>query len=402
MKKALVVLLILAVAGGAFAEVNFTGEVKTGLGLVYDTLNETAYLEAYNRDAEQAFQFRLNGAVANEGDTAGLKFRLQQRFSGFSIPYAFGYLNAFSNLLTFQGGLIDDGTFNSGGGILDADAGEGVGTNILVRPIANLVIGAGAYAASGFAIPTTAGTGTAGTGYAKTGDAKYTAGLSFTAPNVVKFVTSFRTKNKLTAPTDGGSHNQLIAGINILALSDLGLKLVLEGRFTDIGEDNEVDPMDVDGFVTVGYTKDALSLGLNFALYKVGVNKPSGSTISDDPVLAFWLYGSYAVTESIVPRLDVAFVLNDYADGYKTNGGDQMTWHHKAFTASKGSGSPATGGNKDQKLIAFKPAVLLKIDANNTLEIGDYVGVHLDANKVFGDKDTLITNAFYIDYVFKF
>jgi hypothetical protein len=126
MKKALVVLLILAVAGGAFAQLNFTGEVKTGLGLTYDNVDKTAHLQAFSRDAGEIFQFRLHGDYANQGDTAGLKFRLQQRIGTPSIDYAFGYLNAFSNMLTLQGGRVDDATFGSGGGILDADSDEGV------------------------------------------------------------------------------------------------------------------------------------------------------------------------------------------------------------------------------------------------------------------------------------
>jgi hypothetical protein len=191
--------------------------------------------------------------------------------------------------------------------------------------------------------------------------------------------------------------NQFIAGVNKLALSDLGLKLVLEGRFTNLGDDNNVAPMNVDGFVTVGYTADPLSLGLNIALYKAAVNKPSGSPISDDPIIAFWLYGSYAVTESIIPRLDAVFMLNSYDDLYRSD--TQGNWKYKNFTKAAG-----IAGNKDQKLIAFRPAVLLKIDANNSFEIGDYVGIYLDKNKVarFGNKDTAIGNVFYIDYVFKF
>jgi hypothetical protein len=400
MKKALVVLLILAVAGGLFAQVKFTGEVKTGLGLVYDTAYKTAYLEAFGRDAEQPLQFRLNGAVTNEAGTAGAKFRVQQRFAnatseaapaeyaGLTVPFAYGYLNAFGTLLTLQGGLVDDGTFNSGGGILDSDSGEGVGANALVKPIDNLVIGAGAYAAKDFGGIYTKGDEEK---YSKSGDAKYTAGVSFTAPGLVKFVTSFRTKSDWES-------NQAILGINVLALSDLGLKLVLEGRFTDIGEDAKTSsPMDVDGFLTVGYTKAPLSLGLNAAFYKTGINKPSTSTIPDEPIIAFWLYGSYAVSESIIPRLDAVFMLNSYDDSTKTDG-TQSKWHYKNFTKSAGKSS-----NKDQKLIAFRPAVLLKLDANNTFEIGDYVSIKMDKEPKFRDeKKSLISNVFYIDYVFKF
>jgi hypothetical protein len=386
MKKALVVLLILAVAGGAFAQLKFTGEVKTGLGVVYDNASSTAYLDAFSRDGEQPFQFRLNGAYANEGDTAGVKFRLQQR-AAFSVDYAFGYLNAFGNKLTLQGGKVDDGTFNSGGGILDADSGEGVGTNILIKPIDNLVIGLGAYAANSLPLDG------AYTPYKKLDDAKYTAGLSFTLPEVVKIAASFRTKNALTA--DAAAHNQTIASVNILALSDLGLKLILEGRFTDLGEDDKHELMDVDGFLTVGYVKDALSLGLNAALYQAELNHP---TKVPDPVIAFWLYGSYAVTESIVPRLDALFMLNSYADNFTNITGGQNKWHYKNFNRDAG-----TAGDKNQKLVAFRPAVLLKMDANNSIEIGDYLGVHINKNKVAAwDSDTLITNAFYIDYVLKF
>ncbi|MDR2095846.1 MAG: hypothetical protein LBP76_10070 [Treponema sp.] len=383
MKKTLIFLLILAVAGGVFAQdLKLTGEAKMGLGVRYDTSSEEAHLIPFGRDSEQGVHFRLNGAYATEGDTAGVKFRLQQR-AEFTVPYAFGYVNVFNNLLTLQGGLIDDGTFNSGGGILDSDAGEGVGTNILVKPIEGLVIGGGAYAASGVghlkSLP-------------KLGDAKYTAGFSYAMPDLFKIVTSFRTKNWIQGTENLGEsvlneQNQLIVGANILALSNMGLNLVLEGRFTSLGEDKELD---IDGFATIGYAKDALSAGLNFALYQADINADD----VPDPIIAFWLYGSYAVSDNIVPRLDVAIKLNDttITDGYK--------WHHKHFTRN----ADATG-DPDQMLLSFKPAVLLKIDANNSIEIGDQLSVQLNKDKGYGpklDKDSNIVNSFYIDYVFKF
>jgi hypothetical protein len=426
MKKALVVLLILAVAGGAFAQgLTFTGELKSGLGIVYDSVGETAYLEAFTKDGEQPFQFRLHAAYANAEDTAGLKVRLQQRTGTPTIDYAFGYLKAFSNILTVQGGKVDDGTFNSGGGILDADSGEGVGANLLINPIDNLVIGLGAYAADNLTnfsflssstttsltpvvLEDPAGnpildangdeqygvvsstTTTAAAGYPKTGKGKYTFGLSYTVPEIVKVVGTFRTKNTLT--TNENSHNQLIAGVNVLALNSMGLKLVAEGRFTDIGEEKAVDLMDLDAFVTVGYTWNALNVGLNFAFYKAGLN----SDISIDPVLAFWLYGSYAVTEKIVPRLDALIMLNSYNDNYGLNG-SQTQWHNKNFTRIAG-----VAGNTNQKLFAFRPSVALKIDANNSFEIGDYIGIHVNSNPVFNGKESLFSNVFYVDYVLKF
>jgi hypothetical protein len=390
MKKALVFLMILAVAGGIFAQdVKFTGEVKTGLGVLYDTTSEEAHLVPFSRDGEQPFQFRLNGAYATEGDTAGVKFRLQQRGS-FSVPYAFGYLNVFDNLLTLQGGLIDDGTFNSGGGILDADAGEGVGTQILVMPIDGLVVGGGAYASDGFGDLAV---------FPKLGDAKYTAGFAYTMPDLFKIVTSFRNRYWTKSSGDVTS-NQLIVGANILALSSMGLKLVLEGRFTNLGEDKDAGVFaNVDGFLTVGYTKDALSAGLNGALYLSAINADD----VPDPIIAFWVYGSYAVSDNIVPRLDVGIKLNDNIIAGGQAGFLNITgyqWHHKHFTRDAGS-----IGNKDQTLLSFKPAVLLKVDANNSIEIGDQLSVQLDKNKGFGpkfDKDSNIVNSFYIDYVFKF
>ncbi|MDR0877496.1 MAG: hypothetical protein LBN21_05545, partial [Treponema sp.] len=125
MKKILGVLLLLAAAGVLFAqEFKWNGYVNSGLGLVATDKNGVDnYLTAYGNDSWQyGYRLRLDGAYTNADANAGANFRIQSqatRDAFISIPYAYGWVKFLGDgVFTLKGGLVDDGTWNSGGAIL--------------------------------------------------------------------------------------------------------------------------------------------------------------------------------------------------------------------------------------------------------------------------------------------
>jgi hypothetical protein len=522
MKKALGVLLILAVAGGAFAEgLTLGGEINYGLGfnsIGIDSVEDFA--AAFGKDSERwQGQFRLNGAYVNEAATSGVKFRVQLRDAQFApngaipgitanyltgvtydylnpdpdavaagylspipsltttsasgsyffpelvpaIAFGFGYINLLDDILTLQGGIIDDGTFATSDAILGGDVDEGLGTQVIVRPISGLSLGVGVYAgetkanpSDGARIRVAGGNNTATDRFTvDPKNLKYTLGVAYEAPELAKFTVSYLPQisgrdapipttwrtwvaNPGYVPGVTGSYpliertiagpgeadkqgrffnpSKVRVGANILALSDLGLTLnvafeatELNGDFSDFGTFN--------AFLTVAYKiTDDLNAGLNFALYT------SQAENQDDPVFAFWLWGQYAINSTLSARLDADIVLGSYPgtvgsvasfDAFGNRERDPLTgqrltrpsatldyrYHNKFFTTAH--------YNSDEKLIAFRPSFSIKVDKNSSFEIGDLISIYMDSRDVFQSNDgtfknTVIKNAFYVDYKFVF
>jgi hypothetical protein len=179
MKKLLIALFALSVAGVAFAQdatpsLKFSGYINSGLQYVSaDTdsgLDEG--LNSYAQDAEvKGFRLNLNGAYVN-GD-AGANFRLRAQgpntdlngsdtdgdgviddvsYSGtydVFIKYGYGWANLFEGKAKVKGGIVDDSAWATAGDIGD-DVGEGTGVLLQFLPIDGLNVGAGVYAKDGF------------------------------------------------------------------------------------------------------------------------------------------------------------------------------------------------------------------------------------------------------------
>ncbi|MDR2900632.1 MAG: hypothetical protein LBV20_03840 [Treponema sp.] len=141
MKKLLVVLLILAVAGGLFAQ-GFTlgGVLKTGLSVKGDDV-------IVNHSGDDLNRLDLNGAYAAED--FGVKFGLRsdnvggKAFTSQAIELynAYVWVDLFGDMANVKAGKIDDGVWGSGGDV-DKGFGGGSGLRLEVTPIAGLNFGA--------------------------------------------------------------------------------------------------------------------------------------------------------------------------------------------------------------------------------------------------------------------
>jgi hypothetical protein len=155
MKKLLIVLLILSVAGSIFAVDlgdGFTlgGEVKSGFGIFSqddgdDDNGDDTYIQALNDDAGSPLRGRLNFGWA--GDVGGTKFRLQANSGtdAVTMPKAFGWVNLLDKKIVIWGGHGVDDIYGTGADDVlyykNVDGGDQV--RIEVRPIGGLSLAFG-------------------------------------------------------------------------------------------------------------------------------------------------------------------------------------------------------------------------------------------------------------------
>jgi len=236
MKKALVVFLILAVAGGLFAAPTFSGSVETGFGIGFD-----------NKDDDNAKP--LVGWIANRGEhgliadlnvsgsgggpdkdgnpnpygtwgaAMGVRGRADNRLggSGYTVMINGGNLWWQPNSLAYiQIGTGGPGGFGTPGGIgasqsvLDND-----GLKFRLTPISGLNIGAHAYYNNG---------------KKNLEDMNIGLGVNYTMPDLLNIVANFRykpegeTKNSAGFVTKSEDNKfDAAAGANFLGLSAVGL-----------------------------------------------------------------------------------------------------------------------------------------------------------------------------------
>jgi hypothetical protein len=146
MKKLLIALLALSVAGTAFAAdpaLTFSGALKTGIEFSSNdatSADEDGTVSLYNDDAGKFTRLDLNGAYT-DGDF-GMKFQLRTNdLTAPSYNYAYAWGNLFNNMVTFKVGDVDDGAWATEGDE-GFDVADGNGLQIQVKPMAGLNLGA--------------------------------------------------------------------------------------------------------------------------------------------------------------------------------------------------------------------------------------------------------------------
>jgi hypothetical protein len=120
MKKALLVLLLLAVAGGLFAQVTITGNVYGGLRATLADRGHNWALGWYNNNLGGSNQVRLNASYRNDDGTAGgnLSLRASSPLTGTTVIPFFhtyrGWFTMFDGALKILGGKWTEGEFCEG------------------------------------------------------------------------------------------------------------------------------------------------------------------------------------------------------------------------------------------------------------------------------------------------
>jgi hypothetical protein len=150
MKKVLVVLLILAVAGGVFAQdITWSGTVETGVHIQKHEGQDDATIWAYNDDNINGLRAKLQAAIA--GDNWGFKIGVKSEtwivddpgsseLDRVLIYNGFGWFDFLDKMINVKGGLIDDAVWTTRGD-QDFNLSSNVGVRVEVTPIEGLNVG---------------------------------------------------------------------------------------------------------------------------------------------------------------------------------------------------------------------------------------------------------------------
>ena len=145
MKRALIILLILGVAGGLFAQdLVWTGGVTTGAFIELGDDYDDPIIYADDDDSGDAVHGWIH-AKYDAGDwglQVGSVASIESGDGAGAVFYdAHGWIKFLSGMLTVRGGLIDPAVWNTGGEI-DENVSSGLGIRVEVEPIDGLNIGA--------------------------------------------------------------------------------------------------------------------------------------------------------------------------------------------------------------------------------------------------------------------
>ena len=288
MKKALIVLLLLAlVAGGLFAQFSIGGYVRTGLmvGIEDDTT-----LHIYNPDPANRVRVNLEPTFTNADGTAGAKVRFRfnaavDNTSAASFEWGWAWFEPIDNVLRVSAGFTDD-YFTGTGGAFDETYNVGAGRGLFLRldPLAGLVVGASVQPALN-------------AGGVEFGDARYAFGLKYTASGLLAAAANLRYTGGETSATNAS------LGVDFLGLSGLGFsKLAVDAVITDLGDNFETA-----GTVGVGPRVD-FRFGDFSGRARARVWVPGVGKV-EDLDLGAELYGQYPLSSTITFKTGVGYAL---------------------------------------------------------------------------------------------
>jgi hypothetical protein len=440
MKKLGIVAVLLAAgafaASGLFAQgLVLDGYINSGLGVVISTEEDAPdpFLAAAGTDSwENAYRIWLNARYTSEAGNVGAHIRLQASggYNFLSVPIAYGWFSAFDKILTVNGGIVDNGTWNTGGAYFAPDQGEGLGTLIKVSPISGLDLGVGAYLIE---VPG-AGADNAtisdpygmegisfGTGrfYAnELDDVKYTFNASYTLPDLLKFIVTYRPKAYLASALA----SQARVAVSVLAVPNLTAILELDlgnlqdfkalktgdrdawDRLVDPADDDRDEILDEDGYsldppqykptVKALDASGKINIGetfqYNMGSLSVGLWGVQWISQAEDTDFSFYLnpWVSYAIG-SIVPRLDLGYG-NGVRANFYNNG---LNWRR---------GNVGAMYDSDYSVISIRPSVKINLDSTTFVEIGDLIDIDGGPDNTWGTDNSKISNVFYVDFKWSF
>jgi hypothetical protein len=323
MKKALIGLLILAIAGGVFAqEVNFGGGVTTGLWIdIQDGADEIG-VRGDDDDSGDAIHAWFD-ATYDAGDwgvalgsVAGFDSDPENAKAGSLEFYnAHGWMKFVDGMLTLRAGMIDPAVWNTAiytAAELDDNLSSGGGLRLEVTPIDGLNLGAF------FSYPN--GGSLAG----KIANFFQETALGFSYGNDMFGISATL---KLYSEEDLGyreadSDMKLIFGFGFMGIP--GLAIGVEGKVDHLGAYSDAGEIEV--WEEVDYTLGPLSFGVHAKEILLGHGDVSFSEFMAKPLV------SYAVTDEVTVGADVPITMADIGDGLGFASFGVNAWLKYAFT----------------------------------------------------------------------
>ena len=345
MKKALVILILLAfVGGGLFAQtVAVAGQIEAGIAVVKQEAAEKVSFGIVSPTAwVDGQRTQLLFTAANNDGTAGLLLRFRYDAfptsnAGLAIHRGFAWLKFFDGMLEFRGGRYETTMANYD--FAGDDLGVQYGVIALISPIDMITIGFGGFSPASlteFATYEDGGLGIWG-------------GLAANVPGLLgaRLQLSFQ---------DIGTHASLSA--NITALDAFPIILTAWMR-------------NLDEFGDFGWFAVHAMIGVNIIdNLSINVGGTIGMAMWDetDPFIGAGAYLTYALG-NVVPRLDFWFISGgtyNYAAGL-TPLGATIYWGRASW-------------NSDQTYINIRPSVQFRVNSACYLDTG--VVVNFDMGDV--------------------
>ena len=342
MKKALLVLLLLAVAGGLFAQsLTWSGFARSGLMVAVpeDDDGDTTF-HAYNPDPANRLRFELNTAATTAAGNAGAAGRIRWNTAlngdrAFSFEWAYAWFrpigDAVTNGLTIYGGRMDNNNWHIPAGFDSSNSIASDYNGALLRyDTAGLSFGLGVYPEN-----------------AEVADGRYAFGVRYTSAGVFDVAANLHYNG---AGNNGDGVTNVVAGVNILALSGMGLsRLAVDVRAEDLSNLS---------WLGIGPRIHFDVAGINTGL-RSQVYLPMGDSEEDlDAAVTVW--AAMPVTSVVTVRLDAGFELNAGLRA-KTDVG--------AFDYRAWDGLPRAIGGGDDSLVIVSPSLSLNI-GGGTLAAG--------------------------------
>ena len=372
MKKFLIFALILAVAGGAFAQsLTFSGWFETGFGVRISDADEAEMELGYVRNADYYNRFHLAGVGRNASGTGEMHFGL--RWNNAQVAnvidtahFRYTFMDGLLQLIAGRGG---PGGFGPADGF---DVGGGTGVSLLVHnPVPNLRLGVVylARVGDGAQIWTTFP------------NARFATGVRYEIPGTAVFALTYRYNgNAETATNPAFATGDMSFGADLSALTrDFNLtRAVVDFRMLDVMQHgygthgantaNKFSDIRIRQLFT--YQIDTIQIGLeatqSLRLFE-GAN-PDGYA----PTLRFNGWVQYTMG-TLVPRLNWAF-------GMGNTGG---LGNFRSPNDQVGDGIQMSGVNyvgEGKMGLALQPQVQWNLDRGN-LQFGVNLGFDL------GDHD---------------
>jgi hypothetical protein len=376
MKKALVALLLLAVAGGLFAQDeepvpvpvwSISGVANAGIGWMKLTDQDDNIFGLIGHTAEtDGARAQVNIRGINADGTAGLRFAIRATSSfgvgSLQFRHAFGWLKAFDGMLEVQTGRIQGTNFDMFGPIEDGMGTfyDGYGVLTYINPIPGFSFGVGAR-----------------TGQVLSGGAnvdKVTGWLGFGASIAdlldlnAQFTGNQATKNAFVSASIGA-----LPGIGINATA-IFLDLL---NFSDSGQMWFHEHVGIDLIE---------NLSLNIAASQ-------GMFSEDGPDMYFrgWAWLTYGLGD-IVPRLDVNYIM---AGTFNPAAGLGFNYSYCDSETDLGFAT----GNKDHAFLTVSPSITCKVAGGTWVELGYMLLMDMSTNDAVavGIKNGAVNHAAFID-----
>ena len=307
MKRILILLMLLALAGGLFAQVTFSGDVGSGVMIAIEDDTTAHAAASYDDWGAEQYAFGLYGSFTTPSGNAGADFEIYNYSGeiGLDGEAAYVWLKPI-DMLTIYGGLLAASGFATPGanGTTNGVNDYITGVHLTLEPMSGLTFGAG-FAPSG----------------GELGDALYNFGVNYTLSGVVSAVANLRYDG---SGNDGDGKTDAAFGFNILSLSGLGLsRLAIDASVVNITE------LDTAGqFIVgprIGYSVGDLTTGLRARIYV---------PVRDDQELnvAAQVTGSYPVTDIITAGLGVGYSLKGVVEDTNGEPFHPGSWNSDALT----------------------------------------------------------------------